>query len=232
MERGGFLNEKKYQKTKKMMLIVALVVFFGGLIGGGALIMTGVMKAQSNERERIEWENQTVAELQEDVVTLSREIEELEVRLSDLRGQWAESKDFAESVKLNDEISKIEVEKASKKTDLWMKENELKLGNGGGLFSSTMPIMGEETGYYFGGGAVILVSAMIALMITLIAKRREMMAFKMQQTIPVVGEAMTKMAPVVGKAAGDMAEKSAKGAGKVAEGVAKGVSKGWREGQK
>ena len=79
----------------------------------------------------------------------------------------------------------------------------------------------------------------------MIAKRREIMAFQVQQMAPVAKEGIEKAAPVVGKAAGEMAKAAAPAMGKatsemakaaapgmssVAGGIAKEVAKGIKEG--
>lgn len=62
------------------------------------------------------------------------------------------------------------------------------------------------------------------------AKRREIMAFRMQQMAPVAKEGIEKAAPVVGKAAGEMAKAAAPAMSKAAGGMAKEVAKGIKEG--
>lgn len=67
--------------------------------------------------------------------------------------------------------------------------------------------------YYVFGGVIIIAGAMIALAIYIFAKKREIRAFKIQQSMPVTQEAIGKMAPIVGNAVGE-------------------VTKGFREGLK
>lgn len=71
------------------------------------------------------------------------------------------------------------------------------------------------------GGVVILVGGTISLSIYLIAKRRDIAAFTIQQTMPLAQETIEKMAPTVGDAAG-----------MIGKGIAKGISSGIKEGLK
>lgn len=59
---------------------------------------------------------------------------------------------------------------------------------------------------YFIGGFIIISSCMISGIIYLIAKRREIKAFTIQQTMPVTQEVVEKMAPTVGNAVGTVAK--------------------------
>lgn len=54
--------------------------------------------------------------------------------------------------------------------------------------------------FYVFGGAIIVVSCLIAGSIYMITKRREIMAFTVQQTMPLAQEGIEKMAPTIGKA--------------------------------
>lgn len=91
--------------------------------------------------------------------------------------------------------------------------------------------------YYVIGGFIAGASCIIAFIIYITSKGREISAFKVQQHLPVAQEAITTMAPTVGKAAGSAAEAMApslekaapsigKAYGAVAEGIARGIKKG------
>lgn len=228
MEQREFLSENKYQKTKKMLTMVAAVILLIGLGIGGALIATGVMKA--NERKMAE--DAAVAKLQEEIDELAVELEENQVKLSDLEGQEVDMRDdnwFATQKRIAD----LKMVIAGQEAELKTKEFDLEHG------MATIGVNGGQMGYYVGGGMVILFMGMIALIIFMTAKRREMLAFSAQQTMPVAQEVMTKMAPTIGAAAGEMAKHAAPAAKEAmtqmapAMGeMAKNISKGWKEGQK
>ena len=63
-----------------------------------------------------------------------------------------------------------------------------------------------------GGGVFILFTSLIAAgFILFVAKRREIMAFQVQQVAPVAKEGIEKATPVVSKAAGSIAKEISKG---------------------
>lgn len=94
--------------------------------------------------------------------------------------------------------------------------------------------------YYMIGGFIIIASGMVAFSIFMFAKRREVMAFTAQQTMPVAQEAIEKMAPTIGKAAGiiekekieQMAPTVASAAGAIGKEFAKGIKEGISEANK
>lgn len=71
------------------------------------------------------------------------------------------------------------------------------------------------------GVFILFGSLMISGAIFMFAKRREILAFQVQQVAPVAKEGVEKATPVVGKAAGDIAKEIAKG---IAEGKEEGAS--------
>ena len=73
---------------------------------------------------------------------------------------------------------------------------------------------------YMIGGSVIFTSCLIAGVIYLISKRREIRAFTIQQTMPVTQEVIDKMSPTIGNAAGTIGKDIAKG---IASGIKEGL---------
>ena len=73
--------------------------------------------------------------------------------------------------------------------------------------------------FYMIGGFIIVASCMIAGVIYIFAKRREIMAFTTQQTMPVTQEVIDKMAPTVGNAAGTIGKS-------LAQGITSGIKEG------
>ena len=65
--------------------------------------------------------------------------------------------------------------------------------------------------FYMIGAFIIVASGMISLAIYTFAKRREIMAFTVQQTMPLAQEGIEKMAPTIGSAVGNIGKEIAKG---------------------
>ncbi len=104
---------------------------------------------------------------------------------------------FAENTKCQSEVSSLNSKLGNLDTNLW-----------------------NNIYYYIGGGFILILSLMISGSIYFIAKRREIMAFGIQQTMPVAQEGIEKMAPTIGNAAGT-----------IGQGLAKGITQGIAEGK-
>jgi len=65
--------------------------------------------------------------------------------------------------------------------------------------------------FFMFGGIIILVSCMIAGIIYMITKRREIIAFSAQQVMPVAKEGIDEMAPTIGNAVGTIGKELTKG---------------------
>lgn len=65
--------------------------------------------------------------------------------------------------------------------------------------------------FYMIGGFIIVASGMIAFVIFMFAKRREIIAFTAQQVMPVAQEGIEKITPTVGNAVGTIGKSLAKG---------------------
>ena len=63
----------------------------------------------------------------------------------------------------------------------------------------------------------------------MISKRRNIMAYGMQQTMPVMQEGIEKMAPSIGKAGKSMAKEMAPVYGDIAREITKGIKEGLKE---
>lgn len=93
------------------------------------------------------------------------------------------------------------------------KQNSVGMGDPGWFDTSS-----SGMGLCFGGGVMLMLGLacfLYALIATIYAHKREIMAYEASATLPVAGEVVGKAAPVVGKAVGD---------------VVKEVRKGWKEG--
>ncbi len=94
-----------------------------------------------------------------------------------------------------------------------IKQNSVSMGESGWFDTSSAGM-----GMCFGGGVMLmfgLACFIYALVATIYAHKREIMAYEASATMPVAGEVIEKGAPIVGGAIG---------------GVVKEVRKGWKEG--
>lgn len=86
--------------------------------------------------------------------------------------------------------------------------------------------------FYIGGTFIIISSCMIAGIIYMFSKRREMLAFQVQQIMPVAQEGIEKMAPTIGKAGASVAKEMAPAYGNIAKEISKGIKEGINEANK
>lgn len=83
--------------------------------------------------------------------------------------------------------------------------------------------------FYMIGAFIIISTCMIAGSIYMIAKRREITAFTIQQTMPLAQEGIEKMAPTIGKAGASIAKEMAPIYGDIAKEISKGIKEGINE---
>ena len=78
----------------------------------------------------------------------------------------------------------------------------------------------------------MIASCMIGGFVFTISKRREMMAFSMQQVMPVAQEGMEKMEPTLSKVGSRMMKNMAPAYGEMAKEISKGIKEGLKEANK
>lgn len=206
MENKEYLNEENYQKAKKKITRISLIILIVGLVIGGGLIAIGAVKqsnAKKESEERVEKAKERLSEIKTEKEELNAKIAEKQYECDSLEmgsDDW-----FANSTKCDRKVSNLE----QKVIDLELEEFKLQNENYKEFYVPVLPI--KYLIFYYIGGSVIVISGIISLVFYLIAKRREIRAFTIQQTMPVTQEAIDKMAPTVGNAAGNIAGSIAKG---------------------
>jgi len=86
--------------------------------------------------------------------------------------------------------------------------------------------------FYMIGTFIIIASCMIAGSIYMITKRREMLAFGVQQIMPIAEEGAEKIAPTIGKVGKTIAKEMAPVYGEIAKEISKGIKEGIKEDEK
>ena len=123
---------------------------------------------------------------------------------------------FADSIKCQNEVSSLN----SELNNLEMEQIQLENADYKELYVPILPI--KYLIFYYIGASIIVFSCLIAGIFYLIAKKREIKAFTIQQTMPVTQEAIEKMAPTIGNAAGTVGKD-------IAQGIASGIKEGIRD---
>lgn len=230
MENVKYLNEENFQKSKKKVIMIALIILIGGILIGGSLIAKGIINknevdsnySESNKKDKITKvqndihnEEKNLKEKREKLINkgvkydffttyTDEEAYALKILTEVLDpsfdhcafDEFANNKLTKKYCSLNKELEKVE------RMDVDFEKD----------FNSFSSIP-----YFIIGSFIIVASMMISGSIYFFAKRREIMVFAMQQTMPVAQEGIEKMAPTIGKAASE---------------ITKGITKGIKEGLK
>lgn len=204
-EKKEYLTEKNYNKGKKIIMLIALLVLVVGLTIGGLLIYKGInekQKINNTTNEQAEKDEQRLKEIETEKEELNKKISDKKYECDSIsRGtdNW-----FTETDKCDNEVLSLEEQVDE------LESEEFDLENTDYEFDKKINSVGS-TRYLMFGGFIIIATLIISLSIFMFAKRREIMAFGMQQTMPLAQEGIEKMAPTVGNAAGTIAKNVAAG---------------------
>lgn len=225
MEKKEYLNEESYQKTKKKITKVSLIILVVGLVIGFGLILIGVVSQRNAKKTNEERYNAAYLESQARVDAANKRLDEIAKEKQDLSKQKeakqyeCDSLDmmapnwFADKTKCQGEVRSI----TSKITDLEMEQFDLEHANYTVYYNEVPAI--KYIIFYVLGGIVIFASLITSGSIYLVAKRREIAAFTIQQTMPLAQEGIEKMAPTIGNAAGTIGKD-------IAQGITSGIKEG------
>jgi flagellar basal body-associated protein FliL len=206
--QNEYLNEQKYQQTKKKISMVSVIILVVGLLLGATLITVGIVKMSAVDK-KYELEEATRPSAKS-VDEIKAEIAQLENELVSLKAEKSREFDdvgFSEKFyQLENQIKNKTTEINDLKTEIWEIENNF--GDYNTKFSETEKSIEKSKNIPFiiFGVFVIIASLMYSGIVMFIAKRREIMAFTVQQTMPVAQEATEKMAPTVGVVAKEIAK--------------------------
>ena len=192
MAERKYLNEEKYQKTEKKLTVIAVLILVIGLCIGGFLIYRGIAKPGSAK----------VDELRAGLEKKKAELESKGVQYSDFAkytdGEPYELKIITNALDPSFNHCSFEEYKNNSIT-----KDYCKAKNSNGDMATALYIMF--------GIFICFTTCMIAFFIFTVAKRRHILAFAAQQTIPVAKEGIDEMAPTIGNAAGEIAKGIKKG---------------------
>lgn len=204
-EKKEYLTEKNYNKGKKIIMLIAFLVLVVGLTIGGLLIYKGInekQKINNTTNEQAEKDKQRLKEIETEKEELNKKISDKKYECDSIKmgtDSW-----FEKSNKCDNEVLSLEEQVDE------LESEEFDLENTNYEFDKKYNSVGS-TRYFMFGGFIIIATLITSLSIFMFAKRREIMAFGMQQTMPLAQEGIEKMAPTVGNAAGTIAKDVAAG---------------------
>ncbi len=219
-----FLNENKYQKTSKNLFYVGIgIIIFGVAISIIILIPKLTFGSKSNKKE-----------LEQQLSQLKPGLEKryAELKAQGVRESWDYKDKEGYEMHLIDEALDPTLDKCEDsstysdhdttreycKVKAQLYELDSPMRSGGILFDIFPALMVLMPCLGF-GGVLILTS-----------KRRNIMAYSLQQTMPVAQEGIEKMAPTLGKAGASISKEMAPVYGEIAKEISKGIREG-RENQ-
>lgn len=204
------LNEQNYQKGKKAIAAIGILIIVLGVGLGLFLITTGIIKMNSksnkNEVNNIELLEKKIDELEK---------EEIQVRLE--KNKEFDENQFSEKYYLlQNKLSDIREEISEAKSEIWKEESgynntKNRIESSKGLMYIIPGVMAIIFGFIFGG---IVLS---------IAYGRNILAWKIQQVMPVAQESMETISPTIAKISKEQIETIAPAIGELAKEIKKGL---------
>ena len=235
MENKELLSEEKYRNTKSKISLVAVAIIGIGILIGGSLITMGIMKNMEVNKRYSE----------ENIALVEKQIEEEKANLEARRKELADKGvTYDRSASYTDGDSyeykiiynvldpsydrcKFDEYKDNKVTKKYCALKE-ELDEISDDFNKSFDSH-DSVPFFIFGAFVIIASCMIGGFVFLITKRREMLAFSMQQVMPVAQEGLEKIEPTLTEVGSRMMKGMAPAYGDVAKEISKGIKEGLKE---
>lgn len=192
MDEKKYLNEEKYQKTEKGITVFAILILVVGLLIGGFLIYRGIAKPATSK-----------------VDVLEKNLEEKRNELISKGIEYDKSSKYTDGEKYDLYI----ITKALDPSFQYCEFDECKNNSITKEYCAAKNSISEfsnRTSIMF-GAFICIATFMIFVSVLTFAKRRHILAFTTQQTMPVAKESIDEMAPTIGNAAGEIAKGITKG---------------------
>lgn len=223
MEKKELLNEENYEKTKKKITTISLIILIIALLIGSTLIALGIIKTNTSKKDAEKANQESYNASEQRLKEIASEKESLNLQY-DAKNQECDSLDMS----AKDWYSKVNQCRrdasaiSSKITNL--ESEEFKLNNNYDKVEAKNYIPLSVF-----GGVIIFIGGMISLSIYLIAKKRDISAFAIQQSMPLAQEVIGKMAPTIGDAGKTVIDKVGPSMGSAAGSIAKGIKDGLKD---
>lgn len=238
MENKELLNEEKYQNTKSKISMIAFIIIGIGVLIGLSLIGTGVYKNMKvNER----YSDKNIAKVEKQIEEEKAALVARQKELADKGVTYDRSADYTDGDTYEYKIiynvldpsydrCKHDEYKNNSTTKKYcsLKEELEEISND---FNKSFDSH-DSVPFFMFGAFVMIASCMIGGFVFTISKRREMMAFSMQQVMPVAQEGMEKMEPTISKVGSRMMKTMAPAYGEMAKEISKGIKEGLKEANK
>ena len=220
-----YLTEENYEKGKKVILKIAIAVLVIGLLIGIGLIVAGVSSFNSKEEVNdntvpYEESGKSLEEINLEIENVENQINEINQNINSLKAE--KNKEFMANgfsdkyYEISSEIDSENSKISSLNFDKTSLLAEKQLLNSG-ISSNTDITNGQnnlDNVASKGIGGILIVLGLGVLLFTfaisgslfLFYKKREILAFTAQQSIPVVKEGIDEMAPTIGNVAKEISK--------------------------
>ena len=191
---NNYLNEGKYKKINIILKTVSIIVFLLGVFIGLTLIFKGYSNSKKvKDYNATELKNK----LNQEAIKLEEKQKELKSKGIEIsrNSKNGESYDlYAINKLLNSDKSYCEEEFLSNS----LTHNYCSVLN-------TINDIDSVNFYYILAVIIIIALSSVSIPLFIIAYRRQIIAYKVQQVLPIAKEGIEQMAPTIGKAAGTIA---------------------------
>ena len=193
MNERKYLNEENYQRTEKKLAIVSVIILIIGLCIGGFLIYKGFQKPEGSNLD----------ELKAQLETKRKELEAKGITYSEF-ARYTDGEKYDLKIVTN----ALDPSFNNCAFDEY-KENSLTKDYCAAKNTTKQKL--TNIGLIIWGLFICISTCMASGMIFLLSKRRKILAFQVQQVMPVAKEGIEEMAPTFGKAANEITKGIKKG---------------------
>ena len=235
MDNRELLSEERYQNTKGKISKAAVIVVGIGVLLGASLFGVGIYNnAKINER----YSEENIAKVEKQIEDEKEKLEARQKELADKGVTYDRSADYTDGdayeYKIIYNVLDPSFDRCSfdeyKNNSTTKKYCALKeeLDEISSDFNKNFDSH-DSIPFFIFGTFVIIASCMIGFSIFMFSKRREMLAFSMQQVMPVAQEGLEKMEPTLTKVGSRMMKGMAPAYGDMAKEISKGIKEGLAE---
>ena len=249
-ERG-----KKKLKTISLVILLLGLLLGGSLIALGVIKTNEAKQNAQMTQDKNEQKVRTATDVQADIDSVQAQIDQIDMDITNLKTEKSklkieQDKIFRDDRGFSDRYYNKEEEINAKQNQIDAKTKEKSKLNSS-LADYEQELWKINSGYndtknridqsivsssaskyvplFIFGGMIIFVSGIISLSIYLIAKKRDISAFAIQQSMPLAQEAIEKMAPTIGDAGKTVIDKVGPSIGSAAGNIAKGIKDGLKD---
>ena len=222
-EKKELLNEEKYQKTSKGLLISGIIIIILGFVVAGLIAAPKLMDSAKQNTEQLK------QQLEELKPKLQARYDEL--KASGVQESWDYKNPEGYEMHLIDSaldptLKKCEFTSTYSEHETTKEYCRIKAL----IYDSSNSLIKKNTLHSIIPAITVLIPFLgIGLSLILTAKRRNILAYSVQQTMPVAQEGIEKIAPTIGKARATIVKEMAPVYGEIAKEIGKGIKEGMKD---